>query len=192
MSKRSAIENIYPLAPLQEGMLFHALYAPESGVYVGQFGFVLEGPLDVQALDRAWQSGVARHEALRAAFAWEGVPHPMQVIRREARVPFRVEDWRGLDEAEQQVRLEEYLAHDRVQDFDLKRPPLMRLALFRVAEEEHRLVWTHHHLILDGWSLSLLFRDVLGFYSAYAEGATPRAGAGRRYGDYVSWLARQD
>ncbi|MET0396637.1 MAG: non-ribosomal peptide synthase/polyketide synthase [Longimicrobiaceae bacterium] len=192
MSKRSAIENIYPLAPLQEGMLFHALFAPESGVYVGQFGFVLEGPLNVQALDQAWQGAVARHEALRAAFAWEGVPHPMQVIRREARVPLRVEDWRGLDEAAQQVRLGEYLAHDRVQDFDLKRPPLMRLALFRVAEEEHQLVWTHHHLILDGWSLSLLFRDVLGFYSAYAEGATPQVGTGRRYGDYVAWLAQQD
>ncbi|HEV2733421.1 MAG TPA: condensation domain-containing protein, partial [Longimicrobiaceae bacterium] len=79
-----------------------------------------------------------------------------------------------------------------MQDFDLKRPPLMRLALFRAAEEEHRLVWTHHHLILDGWSLSLLFRDVLAFYSVYAEGGTPQVGSGRRYGDYVSWLARQD
>ena len=193
MSKRLAIENIYPLAPLQEGMLFHALYAPESGVYVGQFGFVLEGPLDAEALERAWQGVVARHEALRAAFAWEGVPQPIQVIRREVKVPFRAEDWRELDEAGRRVRMEAYLETDRAQGFDLKRPPLMRLALFRVGEAEHRLVWTHHHLILDGWSLSLLFRDVLALYEAHARGETPRARTKTHpYREYVEWLGRQD
>ncbi|MET0395681.1 MAG: amino acid adenylation domain-containing protein, partial [Longimicrobiaceae bacterium] len=192
LGSERGVEDVYPLSPMQEGVLFHVLYAPESGVYVGQFGFVLDGPLDVDSLERAWQGVVARHEALRAAFAWEGVPRPMQVVRGEAKLPFRVEDWRGLEGAEQQARLERYLEEDRAAGLELKQAPLMRLALFRVGGEEHRLVWTHHHLILDGWSLSLIFSDVLEHYAAYVGGAAPQLPPGRRYREYAGWLARQD
>ncbi|HEX7243841.1 MAG TPA: amino acid adenylation domain-containing protein, partial [Longimicrobiaceae bacterium] len=192
LGSERGVEDVYPLTPLQEGMLFHALYAPGSGVYVGQSAFLLEGPLDAEALERAWQGAVGRHEALRAGFAWEGLPRPLQVIRREAKVPFRREDWRGLDEAGREARLQEFLTADRVEGFDVGRGPLMRLALFRVGEEEHQLVWTNHHLILDGWSLSVIFRDVLGLYAAYARGEAPQAVPGRRYRRYVEWLERQD
>ncbi|HEV2146645.1 MAG TPA: amino acid adenylation domain-containing protein, partial [Longimicrobiaceae bacterium] len=186
------VEDVYPLSPLQEGMLFHALYAPGSGVYVGQFGFVLEGPLDAQALERAWRGAVARHEALRAGFVWEGLPRPVQVVRREATPPFRREDWRGLDDAERQARLERYLEADRAAGIDPGRAPLMRLALFRMGDEEHQLVWTHHHLVLDGWSLSLLFRDVLTIYGADTRGERAELKVAGRFRDYLAWLQRQD
>ncbi|MET0397904.1 MAG: condensation domain-containing protein, partial [Longimicrobiaceae bacterium] len=192
LGSERGVEDVYPLSPLQEGMLFHALYAPGSGVYVGQFGFVLEGPLDADALERAWQNAVARHEALRAGFSWDGLPRPVQVVRRETRLPFLREDWRGLDRAGQEERLEAYMAADRAAGFDLERAPLMRLALFRLGEAEHHLVWTHHHLVVDGWSLSLVFRAVLAAYGAHARGGTPQQGQGRRYRDYAAWLARQD
>ncbi|MEW5927424.1 MAG: non-ribosomal peptide synthase/polyketide synthase, partial [Gemmatimonadota bacterium] len=186
------VEDVYPLTPLQEGMLFHALYAPESGVYVGQFGFLLEGPLDAGALERAWQGAVDRQEALRAGFAWEGLPRPVQVVRREAVLPLWREDWRELGEAERARKLESYLEADRGRGFELGRGPLMRLGLFRVGEAAHQLVWTHHHLVLDGWSLSLLFGDVLALYGASVRGEAPRLGAARRYREYVAWLERQD
>ncbi|HEX2092759.1 MAG TPA: amino acid adenylation domain-containing protein, partial [Longimicrobiaceae bacterium] len=186
------VEDVYPLTPMQEGMLFHSLYAPDSGVYVGQFGFVLEGPLDARALERAWQGAVARHEALRASFAWEGLPRPVQVIRSEAELPIQVEDWRGLDEAGRQARLERHLEADRAAGFDLGRAPLMRLGLFRLEEEVHQLVWTHHHLVMDGWSLPLLFRDVLAIYAADARGEAPPAARGLRFREYVDWLEQQD
>ncbi|HLL46198.1 MAG TPA: condensation domain-containing protein, partial [Longimicrobiaceae bacterium] len=186
------IEDVYPLSPLQEGMLFHSLYAPGSGVYVGQFGFVLDGPLDAPALERAWHAAMARHEALRAGFAWDGLPRPLQVVRRGAELPFRVEDWRGLDAAGRRERLERCLEADRAAGFDPARAPLTRLALFRLGEAEHQLVWTHHHLILDGWSLSLLLRDVLAAYAALVRGESPQGARGGRYRDYVAWLERQD
>ena len=162
-------------------MLFHALYAPGSGVYVGQFGYVLEGPLDADALERAWQGVVGRHEALRAGFAWEGLPRPVQVIRRDARLRFRREDWRGLDEAERQARLERFLEEDRAAGL---RPGARAAAAAGAVPHggrEHQLVWTQHHLVLDGWSLSLIFRDVLAGYAAYARGETPQLGQARRY-----------
>ncbi|MET0398428.1 MAG: non-ribosomal peptide synthase/polyketide synthase, partial [Longimicrobiaceae bacterium] len=187
------VEDVYPLTPMQEGMLFHTLYAPGSGIYVRQSVFVLEGPLDDWALERAWQGVVARHEALRAGFAWEGVHRPVQRIHREPGVPFGRTDWRGLAPADVQARLETYLTEDRVRGFDPACAPLMRLELFCLAREEHRLLWTTHHVIVDGWSLSLIFRDVLALYTVYARGeATPRLEPAGRYRDYVAWLERQD
>jgi aryl carrier-like protein len=187
------VEDVYPLTPMQEGMLFHTLYAPGSGIYVRQSVFVLEGPLDDRSLERAWQGAVARHEALRAGFAWEGVRRPVQRIHREARVPFGRTDWSGLDPADARARLEAHLTEDRARGFDLARAPLMRLELFRLGEEDHRLLWTNHHVITDGWSLSMIFRDVLALYTAYARGEeTPRLDPAGRYRDYVAWLERQD
>ncbi|MET0395456.1 MAG: non-ribosomal peptide synthase/polyketide synthase [Longimicrobiaceae bacterium] len=191
-SEPGDVEDVYPLTPMQEGMHFHSLLAPGSGVYVGQFGYLLSGPLDVRALERAWQGAVARHEILRASFAWEGLPRPVQVVHREAELPFRVEDWRGLDAAGRQARLERHLAADLAEGFDTRRAPLMRVALFRMEDDEHQLLWTHHHLVMDGWSLSLLFRDVLAAYAAHVRGEAPRAAPAVRFREYVAWLERQD
>ncbi|MET0395723.1 MAG: condensation domain-containing protein, partial [Longimicrobiaceae bacterium] len=192
LGSERGVEDVYPLSPLQEGMLFHALYAPGSGVYVTQFGFALEGALDSDALERAWQAAVERHEPLRTGFAWEGLPRPVQVVRREAELPFRREDWRGLDAAEQKARLERFLDADRAEGFELARAPLMRMALFRTGEEAHELVWTHNHIILDGWSLSLVFRDVVAAYTAHARGVAPQFAPARRYRAYVAWLENRD
>ncbi|HEV2145843.1 MAG TPA: amino acid adenylation domain-containing protein, partial [Longimicrobiaceae bacterium] len=186
------VEDVYPLTPMQEGMLFHTLFSLEGGAYVGQFRYVLEGELDVEALRRAWEGGIARHAALRAGFAWEGVERPLQIVRREVELEIRRHDWRELREAEQDTRLEKYLDEDRREGFDLAKAPLMRLALFRVEDRVHWLIWTHHHLILDGWSLSVLFRDVLGLYAAYARGGKMQPRERRPYREYVAWLERQD
>ncbi|HEU0078852.1 MAG TPA: condensation domain-containing protein, partial [Longimicrobiaceae bacterium] len=192
LGSERGVEDVYPLTPLQEGLLFHTLYAPETGVYVGQFGFVLEGELEVAAMERAWQGAVARHSALRAGFAWEGLRRPLQIVRREVAVPLRREDWRGLVDAERETRLQAYLAEDLGRGLDLERAPLMRLALFRTGEAEHQLVWTHHHLILDGWSQPLLLRDVLVLYDAHVRGEPAQLREGRPYREFVAWLERQD
>ncbi|HEU0077897.1 MAG TPA: condensation domain-containing protein, partial [Longimicrobiaceae bacterium] len=192
LGRERGVEDVYPLTPLQEGMLFESLYAPGSGVYVGQFGFRLEGSLDADALERAWGAAVERHEALRAAFAWEGGHRPVQVVRRQVEVPFRRMDWRARSAAEQQAARAAYLAADRAADFALDQAPLLRLALLRTGEAEHELLWTHHHLILDGWSLAVLFRDVLALYGAYVRGERRQLPKARRYWEYVAWLAGRD
>ncbi|MET0396317.1 MAG: non-ribosomal peptide synthase/polyketide synthase, partial [Longimicrobiaceae bacterium] len=187
LGRDRGVEDVYPLTPMQEGMLFQTLLAPESGAYVGQFRYVLEGELDVDALRRAWEGGIARHAVLRTGFVWEGSERPLQVVGREVELEIRRHDWRELGDAERAARLERYLDEDRRRGFDLARAPLMRLALFRTADREHELVWTHHHLVLDGWSLGVLFQDVLGLYAAQARG-----GEARPYREYVAWLERQD
>ena len=173
------VEDVYPLTPLQEGMLFHALYAPGSGVYVGQFGFVLEGPLDADALERgvAERGGAARGAAGGLRLGGAAAPGAGHPPRGEAALPAGGLAGAGRGRAAGAPGGASSQA-DRAEGFDLGRAPLMRLALFRTADEEHQLVWTHHHLVVDGWSLSLLFRDVLAGYAAYARGETPQLGAG--------------
>ena len=184
------VEDIYPLSPAQQGMLFHDLYAPASGVYCVQLTFTIGGRLDVAAFRRSWQAVLDRHPAMRTAFAWEGLDQPLQVVRKQVDLPWSVQDWRGTESPS--ARFEEFLRADRLAGFDVAQSPLMRVALVRTADDGWRCVWSHHHLVLDGWSVGLVLRDVLACYVALAADREPAWPASRRYRDYIAWLQRQD
>ncbi|HEV2736635.1 MAG TPA: condensation domain-containing protein, partial [Longimicrobiaceae bacterium] len=192
LGSERGVEDVYPLTPMQEGMLFHTLNEEGLGTYVGQMVVTLRGALDASAFMEAWQGALDRHAALRTRFAWERTGRPLQVVVGRAVPEFLQEDWRGYDEAEQRSRMQAYLVEDRRRGVDVSRAPLMRLVLFRTGEERFELVWTHHHLILDGWSLPLLFRDVVALYDGHAQGRPVQLGSVRPPRDYVAWLAQQD
>ncbi|MFL6293499.1 MAG: amino acid adenylation domain-containing protein, partial [Thermoanaerobaculia bacterium] len=179
------VEDLYPLAPLQEGILFHSLYHPGADPYLEQLTAKLEGPLDAPAFAAAWQRVVERHAALRTAFLWQGVDRPLQLVRREAELPWSVQDWRG------EAWWEDLLAADRARGFDLSRAPLLRLTLVRTDERghpSHRLVWTSHHLIFDGWGFPLILSEVFAFYRDPGLQLPPA----RSYRDFIAWLAQRD
>ncbi len=187
------ITDVYRLSPMQQGMLFHSLYAPGTGIYTGQFSCLLEGALDAQAFIAAWQQTLARHEILRASFVWENLDEPLQLIRRNVNAPFEQHDWRGLKRDEAEQRWESLLDVEQRRGFNLSDAPLMRFVLARVADEACRFVWTHHHLLLDGWSGALLLQEVFAAYEALKQGATAsQVERVRPYGDYISWLGQQD
>ena len=186
------IEDILPLAPLQEGLLFHALYDAQSpDVYTVQLELGLEGALDSAALRAAGQALLDRHASLRADFQHEGLSRPVQVIVPRVEVPWRSLDLSLLDAAERARRLAAFLAQDRGERFDLRSPPLLRFALIRLSAEEHRLVLTNHHILLDGWSMPVLVRELLTLYAQHgdAAGVLPRV---TPYRNYLAWLATQD
>jgi amino acid adenylation domain-containing protein len=189
--KRS-VEAIYPPSPTQQGMLFHSLLAPESGVYVEQLSCVLRGDLDIPAFERAWQLVVDRHSALRTAFAWKSTNKILQVVQRQVAIPLRQEDWRGSSADEQAARLAALLHADRVQGFDLAQAPLMRLLLLRVGDDSYRFIWTYHHNLFDGWSLPLILKDVFTGYEAFRHRREPHLPVARPYRDYIAWLQKQD
>ena len=182
------VEDVYPLSPLQQGMLFHTLDAPQSGVYVVQLVFTLRGHLDAPAFRKAWQRVVERHAALRTAFFWEGLDEPLQVVRNEVELPWAVSDWQALPADERTVRLEAFLQADREQGFDLTQSPLMRCALLQVSEDTCWFVWTYHHLVLDGWSWPLVLDEALSFY----RGRQPGPDTPRPHREYIAWLQQQD
>jgi hypothetical protein len=187
------IEDIYELSPMQQGLLFHTLLAPHTAEYFEQISCTLGGDaLDVPAWKRAWQEVVNRHPVLRTAFYWEELEKPVQVVQRRAELPVTEEDWRGLSDAEQHERLDAFLETDRTKGFDLAQPPLMRVALLRTGEQAYYFVWSHHHLLLDGWSVQLLFKEVAAGYDAFKRGKSPSLPRTRPYRDYIAWLQRQD
>ncbi|GDY58192.1 hypothetical protein SVIO_088150 [Streptomyces violaceusniger] len=190
---RSRIEELLPLTPLQEGLLFHAVYddgAPD--VYMVQLVFDLDGPVDAQRLRSAAQAIVDRHMSLRAGFMTRGVPRPVQAIARRVRVPWREEDLRGLGEAEARDVFERWLAEDRADRFDLARPPLLRFALFRFGEDRFRLVMTNHHILLDGWSTQLLMRELFTLYHQEPEAPASPLPSAVPWREYLAWYGSRD
>ncbi len=190
------IEDIYPLSPMQAGMLFHALMAPGEETYVEQTRATLRGELSVDAFRQAWQRVVDRNAILRTSFVWEEVEEPLQVAHRRIELPLPVEDLRALPPAEAAQRVDEFSREDRRRGFDLGAAPLLRLALFRTADDAWDLIWTHHHILLDGWSLPILLREVFTFYESFSKagsgGAAPPLPATRPYRDYIRYLKGLD
>lgn len=192
MDKRKTIENIYPLSPMQQGILFHTLYAPKSGVYVVQIRCTLGDSLDVWALERAWQQVVERHSILRTSFHWQRRKEPFQVVHQQVKLPFERQDWWGTLPTQQQERLKDFLQADCQRGFDLDKPPLMRVTLIRLAEDNYQFIWTKHHLILDGWSTGLVLKEAFEIYNALHQGKDLPLTRSRPYGDYIAWLQQQD
>ncbi len=189
---RENLEDIYQLAPMQQGMLFHSLYTPGSGVYVEQSLFTITGELDVNAFQRAWQQVVDRHSILRTLFLWEELEQPQQVVLRRVQVPFTLEDWSKLTLPEQEQHLSNYLPADRSRGFDLGAAPLIRLALFRLAPDLFRFVFSRHHLVLDRWSRALLLKDLFAIYEELAQGKQASLPAPMPFSVYLDWIANQD
>ena len=192
MRDKQQIEAMYYLSPLQQGLLFHRLADATADPYFYQYAYRLQGDLRLDAFEGAWRHVVERHAVLRTAFVWEGVEKPLQVVRRQTSLPIERHDWRGVPEEEQRLRFGTLLDCDRAAGLDLLRPPLMRLHVIRKAEREWLLVNSHHHILLDGWSMALVLRDVLRAYEALVRGAAPTVESPRPYRDYISWVNRQD
>jgi len=188
----SSIEDFYPLSPMQQGILFHTLYAQKSRVYFNQTLCTLHGNLNIPMFIQAWQGVVDRHPILRTAFVWEGLKEPVQVVHRQATLPWKQEDWRGQSPQDQQNRLEDFLRAEQEQGFTLDKAPLMRMDLVHLAKDTYQFIWNHHHLLLDGWSGPLLLKEVTTFYAAFCQDQNPHLELSRPYRDYIIWLQQQD
>ncbi|MEZ3183055.1 amino acid adenylation domain-containing protein, partial [Streptomyces pimonensis] len=185
------LEDVLPLSPLQDGFLFHALYdAQDTDVYTAQLVLDLEGPLDEAVLREAWTALLRRHANLRAGFVHDVTGTPVQVVVRDPGLPWRTVDLTGVPATEHTARRDRVAEEERSARFDLTRPPLLRIALVKHDEEHHSLVLTPHHILLDGWSMPVLLREMFALYAA--RGRAAGLPAVTPYGDYLAWLAAQD
>ncbi len=186
------IEDVYPLTPAQEGILFHALYTPGPGEYVLQLVCGVQGKLDIAAFEAVWQHLIERHAVLRTAFAWPEAGRPVQVVYRGVALPLEVVDLRGTAVEQHEEQLDNFLGDDRARGFDPTAPPLTRLTLFRLGDESFQFVWTYHHLLLDGWCLQVILQEMLALYQGASQKRLPSLPVPPRFRDYVAWMGRQD
>ncbi|MEU3994181.1 condensation domain-containing protein, partial [Streptomyces platensis] len=178
-------------APLQEGLLFHALYDEgQTDVYNVQLVLDLTGPVDAVVLRASVQALLDRHPNLRAGFRSLKQGKVVQVIASRVEVPWREVDLSGLEESARDVAVAGLLDEDRAARFDVGRPPLLRCLLVRLAPDRFRFVLTNHHILVDGWSLPLLVRELFALYERGGDDAG--LARVRPYRDYLAWLAGQD
>ena len=163
-------------------MLFHSVQDGDSGLYVNQIEVGVRG-VDGPRFREAWADAAQRHAILRTAFLWEGDKEPLQVVQRNAPTLLTELDWRGVDNQPERVR--QLATDERERGFALNRAPLLRLLLVRLEDDRYRLIWTYHHILMDGWSVSRLIGEVLRHYSGDAQ--EPVAA----YRDYIDWLGQQ-
>src|SRR5829696_1864991 len=187
-------EYSYPLSTVQEGMLFHTLDAPRSGVYVQQQVGALHEELNCPAFRRAWQWIVDRHPVLRTGVSFADSGKLLQRVHTDPRLAVEEHGWRGTEVGEREERLHRYLVADRRRGFELgAQTPLMRLALFRMDQADYRFVWTYHHALLDGRSHLRVLTELFSAYEAFCRGEeAPRCERARPYRDYIEWLGMHD
>lgn len=187
-----AVEDIYPLTPLQEGMLFHSVREPNKGLYCVQTVWEFHGSISADACRAALADVVSMHSVLRTAFSWRHGGRPVQIVLKNVDVPLCYDDWQSINDNEREELFEQELVADRALDFDLVKPPLMRARLIAWADGEYRLIWTVHHILLDGWSWGIVTHDFLQSLAARTDSKEPALISPRPFKDYIDWISRQD
>ncbi|MGH2885607.1 MAG: condensation domain-containing protein, partial [Solirubrobacteraceae bacterium] len=147
---------------------------------------------DPQVLGAAWQQVVNRTPVLRSTVVWEGVDEPVQVVHRRVEVPVVYHDWTALPSADRDHKLQRILAADRATGFDLAAAPLLRVQVAQLSDTEVQLVWTFHHVLLDGWSVHQVLSDVFAYHAALTHHTNPQLPHRRPFRDYLAWLREQD
>ncbi|MBR3207605.1 MAG: non-ribosomal peptide synthetase, partial [Bacillus sp. (in: Bacteria)] len=188
------VVDVYPLSPMQQGMLFHALLDQASQAYFGQVHMTLEGLTDGAAYEKAWNLLVERHSILRTTFAWEGLKEPVQLIQSEGSIYLTQHDVRHLSETDQKEAIQQYLQTDRLKDFKLEDTdePLIRIALFHRDENTCTFVFSFHHILIDGWSLFSFIEESFSLYRSLVNEREVDLPAVRPYKDFIEWLQKQD
>lgn len=186
--------EVYELTPTQQAMLIYSLYAPQSKAYFEQVCYSYQGSLDSSAFAQAWQQVVNRHAILRTRFFSDDAEY-FQQVQPHATLPFQYHDWRELSAAEQQDQLDKFLDHDSGSGFDLSKPPLIRVAVLRTGDDAYWIVISNHHIVLDGWSMSVLRNEVSQLYRKLAHNKEINLAPPFQFGEYLKWreqFARRD
>jgi len=184
------VQDIYPLTPMQENMLFHRLYSADSTAYFEQFCFTLKGDLNLTWFEQAWNQVSLRHDILRTSFIYKGVERPLQLVRRSRSIEWHYKD---LSKSKNVTnKLEALKRADRQRGFELDRDILMRMHIFKLESGRYSAIWSYHHILMDGWCLGLLIQDVQSAYMALSQGEEPQFTPAPQYREYILWLEQAD
>ncbi|QOQ56761.1 non-ribosomal peptide synthase/polyketide synthase [Bacillus amyloliquefaciens] len=186
------IENVYPLTPMQKGMLFHSLLDEDSHSYFEQASFDLQGELKINWFKASLERLFEKYAVLRTRFYSGWNDTPLQIVYKTQKTQFHFADLRDKEEHHREDEIAAYQREDKEKGFDLARDPLMRIAIFRIEDRKYHLIWSFHHIVMDGWCLSLITKEVFEHYSALQEGRETDLSSAAPYSDYIEWLDLQD
>ncbi|MGE1211867.1 non-ribosomal peptide synthetase [Bacillus pumilus] len=191
MSKQK-IQKVYPLTPMQEGMLYHAMLDPNSSSYFTQLELGISGEFDHALFEKSLNELIRTYDILRTAFVYQQLQKPRQVVLAERHLDVYREDLSHLNHQEQQMVLDQYKKQVRKQGFHLTNDLLLKVAVFQLNETNWHLIWSNHHIIMDGWSMGVLMKKLFHYYESFRNGRTPDRSQGKPYADYIQWLGKQN
>ncbi|MDW3192239.1 MAG: amino acid adenylation domain-containing protein [Cytophagales bacterium] len=189
------LKDVYPLSPMQEGLLFHALSEPDTSYYFEQVSYRLEGQVDQSAVEQSLLRLASRYDILRTVFVSGGHDRPLQVVQEDGVIGYTYEDLReevSTSRQELEEILQGYREADRSRGFDLSKGPLMRVSIYRLSEAVYEFVWSHHHILMDGWCMSILINEFGALYSSKGAQQTLNLPSVLPYSDYIMWLEGRD
>ncbi|WP_419799284.1 MAG: non-ribosomal peptide synthetase [Terasakiella sp.] len=190
--KKEDLKDIYPLTPLQEGMLFHALFDDDQSTYVEQFSYLISGSFSPDLFLKSWQDLVDRHDILRTAFEYERTKQPCQIVLKQVRADTRFIDLSNLKKDEQETTLDQLRKENREKPFTPHAGQLARLCIVKLDAQHHEIIRTHHHILLDGWSSAILLQELMEIYSAKVRGEQPNLTAPVSSKPYFNWLNQRN
>lgn len=184
--------DVYPLTPLQQGMLLHTLSQPNSGVDIQQFLMTIRSAVDVELFSQAWRAVIKHHSVLRTAFVWEKLVEPQQITAET--VPFYLhrQDWQHVEPSQWEDKLEAFRQEDQRRGFDMMQPPLLRVTLIQLGPDHFNCLWSVHHILVDGRSMTIILRDLFTAYDALAAGNLPNLPEPAPFANHVHWLRQRD
>ncbi|NJL59461.1 MAG: hypothetical protein HC887_07250 [Desulfobacteraceae bacterium] len=166
-------KDIYPLSPAQEGILFHYLYQKGSAAYIEQFSFQIHGTLNSTVFEASWNELVRRYDILRSIFVHKHTERPMQIVLRDRKIEFKTQNISSLSKEAQSRHIRNFKEQDRSRGFNLGKDMLMRITLFETGQDSYEAVWTHHHILMDGWCLGILIRELFEAYKSLKQNIKP-------------------
>ncbi|MBD0378728.1 non-ribosomal peptide synthetase [Paenibacillus sedimenti] len=192
MKKSDTIQKVYPLTPMQEGMLFHTIMDPDSNAYHNLLQAGLYGRLDVSLFEQSFNVLIAEYDILRTAFVHQNLQRPRQVVLKERSIKLHFEQIDHLYETERQRYIETYISERHAGRYNLAKDIPMHIAVFQTAEQEYRFIWSHHHILMDGWGLGIVINRLFQIYEMLKNNKPLEQEAVYPYSDYIKWLEKQD
>lgn len=189
---KANLQDLYPLSPMQQGMLFHALYQPDSQAYFEQMSYDIQGDLDVEIFKQSWQLLHNRHDALRTVFVYKKSAKLLQMVLKHRDVEFDFTDLSALTPEQQAERIEQYRRQDRARGFLLTKDRLSRLQLFKTGAGHYAMIWSVHHIILDAWCFGIVYQELMRCYQSLLYKQALRLPPAPPYSRYIQWLEAQD
>jgi bacitracin synthase 3 len=192
MLNKNNLKDIYSLTPLQEGMLFHSQFNSDSSAYIEQTDLLIEGRFNPEIFKKSWQLITQKYDAFRSLFITKKADKPLQVIMKELNFDFKIENISQLTSLEKQQALNQFRQKDIKTGFNLSQGPLFRLAIFDLGQQQYQVIWTFHHIIMDGWSLGVILNDLFAFYKNLLAQQNVEILDAPNYSVFVQWLASRD
>lgn len=189
---KANLQDLYPLSPMQQGMLFHALYQPGSRAYFEQMSYEIQGELDLEIFKQSWRKLHDRHDALRTVFVYKKTEQLLQMVLKQRDLEFDYIDLSALTPAQQSERLEQYLQEDRTKGFALAKDRLSRVQLFKTHADRYAMIWSVHHIIMDAWCFGIVYRELISCYRGLLNKQPLHLPPAPPYSRYIQWLSAQD